>query len=116
MTDIFMPGSGDFREFDGWVQEVLTLPGGYRHVAVYESPEGEMWDLGQNAEGNFLMFRRQTTAGLDGSHVRKGEKVPPEHMLGFGLMPWQSNDDPQFGEFSSLNKTQLLHHPLSARI
>ena len=72
---------------------------------------GEMWDLGQNAEGNFLLFRRLTDPFSLYSHA-KGEKLSAVDLAGFGILPNQSRDMRRLaedeGEYSSLCTTNML--------
>jgi hypothetical protein len=69
---------------------------------------GEIYDLGQNAEGNFRLFRRGT-GEFENSHV-SGEPLSDTDVAGFGLTreqcPFEPDDD--CGEYSSLCKTHLI--------
>jgi hypothetical protein len=103
--------------YEGWMQFQLVLPNGYRHVGVVERPsadgnvlgKGEVYDLGQNAEGHFRLFRR-LKGHLDNSHDMRGEPLSDVDLAGFGLTRAQSPyDDPsEDGEYSSLNKSHLI--------
>lgn len=104
--------------YEGWLQMEFILPAGYRHVASVERPgpdgnvcgKGEIWDLGQNAEGKYRLFRRGT-GQFENGHAGKGEPVSDEDMAGFGLTreqcPFEPGDE-GFGDYSSICKTNLL--------
>lgn len=96
----------------------LTLPHGFRHVASVERPDadgnvcgrGEMWDLGQNADGKFRLFRRGT-GELENSHVGWGDPLSDDDLHGFGLTRDQVFYLPEEqGVYSSLNRSHLLEH------
>jgi hypothetical protein len=104
--------------YEGWLQMQLVLPNGYRHVGVVERPsadgnvlgKGEIYDLGQNAEGRFRLFRRGK-GHLDCSHDMRGEPLSDADLAGFGLTRAHSPYDDEVneaGEFSSLNKSHLI--------
>jgi hypothetical protein len=96
------------------------LPHGYRHVASVERPsadgnvlgQGEIYDLGQNAEGIFRLFRRGT-GEFENSHVGKGETLSDIDLAGFGLTrkqsPYQPGDFEYLGDFSSLCTSNLIN-------
>ena len=71
---IYIPGSGGgstIKLIDGSVDwEIIpkTLPKGFRMVATVDRPDGTTHDLGQNAEGNFALFRRSTDPWSENSH------------------------------------------------
>jgi hypothetical protein len=100
MTDILIP-MFPTASYDGWVGFEFTLPYGYRHVASVERPDasgnmcgkGEIWDLGQNAEGKFRLFRRGT-GEFENSHVAKGEPLSDVDLVGFGLTRSQVQYEP----------------------
>ena len=93
-----------------WEVVEKTLPQGFRHVATVDRPNGDIYDLGQNAEGKFAIFRRSTDPWLFYSHG-KAERLSDEDMQGFGLLretcyePETITDE---GMFSSLCKSHLL--------
>lgn len=97
-----------------------VLPNGYRHVASVMRPspsgnaaamDGEIYDLGQNAEGKFRLFRRGT-GELETSHIGRGEPLSDTDLQGFGLTreqcPFQPGDLEYEGEYSSLCKSHLI--------
>lgn len=94
----------------------FLLPNGYRHVASVQRHDcsggasGEVWDLGQNAEGMFRLFRRGV-GQFENGHIGLGDAVSDEDMAGFGLTreqcPFEPGDE-GYGEFSSLCKSNLL--------
>jgi hypothetical protein len=96
-----------------------VLPNGYRHVASVERPsadgnvlgKGEIWDLGQNNEGKFRLFRRGLGA-FENSHIGNGDPLSDTDLLGFGLTreqcPYMPGDFEYEGDYSSLCKTNLL--------
>jgi hypothetical protein len=105
--------------YEGWVGFELVLPRGFRHVASVERPDvsgnccghGEVWDLGQNAEGKFRLFRR--LAGImENSHDPRGEPLGPVDLAGFGLTDsqnaYESDELMEYGDFSSLCKSNLI--------
>jgi len=113
---LLIPKHLNFSVDPEWEVLLQTLPDGYRHVGSVERPTadggpGEMYDLGQNAEGNFLLFRRLTDPFALNSHA-KGERLSPVDLAGFGLLPHQSQDDARFaeeeGEYSSLCRSNLI--------
>ena len=117
--ELIIPKKLNFSTDPEWEVLLVQLPNGYRHVASVERPtsdgnvlgRGEMYDLGQNAEGNFLLFRRLTGPFESYSHA-KGEKLSPTDLIGFGLLPHQSQDDvilaEESGEYSSLARSNLV--------
>lgn len=99
-----------------WEWCELTLPNGYRMVGSVERPtsdgnvlgNGDMYDLGQNAEGQFRLFRRSTDPWTLNSH-NKGEVLSDIDLAGFGLTRSQSQERiEENGEFSSLCRSNLL--------
>jgi hypothetical protein len=72
--------------------------------------KGEIYDLGQNAEGKFRLFRRGT-GEFECSHVGNGEPLSDTDLAGFGLTREQCPFEPgdQDGEYSSLCKTHLIN-------
>ena len=105
---------------EDWLMFEWVLPHGFRHVASVERPstdgnclKGEVWDLGQNAEGIFRLFRRGT-GEFENSHVGKGEALSDIDLLGFGLTrkqsPYQPEDFEYEGEFSSICATNLVNN------
>jgi len=116
MMDILIPKYPE-ASFEGWPQMEFILPNGYRHVASVHRPDGsgytmrgQVWDLGQNAEGKFRIFRRGT-GQFENGHIAKGEAVSDEDMAGFGLTreqcPFEPGDE-GYGVYSSICKTNLL--------
>lgn len=116
MTSILLPQFPDI-SYEGWVMFEHVLPNGYRHVASVERPDadgnvcgkGEVYDLGQNAEGKFRLFRRGDGV-LENSHVGRGEPLSDDDLAGFGLTRGQVQYEPDelCGDYSSLNRTTLL--------
>lgn len=93
-----------------WEVVEKTLPGGYRMVATVDRPSGDIFDLGQNAEGKFALFRRKTDPFLFYSHA-PAERLSDADVAGFGLLRSvcvDPGDIEEHGEFSSLCKTHLL--------
>ena len=114
MSDILFPRFPS-ESYDGWIGFEMILPNGFRHVASVERPDsdgnvcgkGEMYDLGQNAEGLFRLFRRGNGV-LENSHVGLGEPLSDQDLAGFGLTRKQSPLDPEEGDYSSLCKSNLI--------
>ena len=92
----------------------------YRLVATVERDENaitgsyvsETYDLGQNAAGEFMLFRRCTDPWMLNSH-HKGERLSPQDFIGFGLGQKGYTIDEvcraeEQGEFSSLCKSNLI--------
>lgn len=93
-----------------WEMTTITLPAGFRMVASVERPDGDMYDLGQNAEGQFRLFRRKTDPWLIYSHG-KPEVLSDIDLAGFGLTREQSFEPERVeedGEFSSLCRSNLI--------
>lgn len=94
-----------------WEMTVVTLPAGYRIVASVERPDGDMYDLGQRADGQYRLFRRFTDPWLVNSHG-KAEVLSEMDLAGFGLSRAESQPDPELvdeeGSFSSLCKSNLI--------
>lgn len=119
MTDILIPHFPKASSED-WMMFEWILPHGYRHVASVERPsadgnvlgQGEIYDLGQNAEGIFRLFRRGT-GEFENSHVGKGETLSDIDLAGFGLTrkqsPYQPGDFEYLGDFSSLCTSNLIN-------
>jgi hypothetical protein len=111
MTQILMPVTAGVQGRDStgdWEMVEKTLPQGFRHVATVDRPNGDIFDLGQNAEGQFAMFRRSVDPWLFYSHG-KAERLSDEDVQGFGLLRAVCYDPPEDqGEFSSLCKSHLL--------
>lgn len=105
--------------YEGWLQMEWILPNGYRHVASVERPtadgnvlgKGEVYDLGQNAEGKFRLFRRGK-GEFENSHVGHGEPLSDTDLLGFGLTrqqcPYMPGDHEWAGDFSSICSSNFL--------
>lgn len=88
-----------------------TLPRGFRLVGVVDRPDGTTYDLGQNAESKFALFRRCTDPFSLNSHYDKPERLSEEDLIGFGLLRsvcYEPGDIEDSGEYSSLCKTHLL--------
>jgi len=93
-----------------WTCVEKTLPGGFRFVATVDRPDGDIYDLGQNAEGQFRLFRRCVGTEFENSHVRVGEVLSDVDLLGFGLSREDSYGDDYVeidGMYSGLCKTNL---------
>lgn len=105
---------------EDWIMFEWILPHGFRHVASVERPssdgnvlgKGEIYDLGQNAEGVFRLFRRGT-GEYENSHVGQGETLSDTDLAGFGLTraqsPYQPGDFEYEGDFSSICTTNLVN-------
>jgi hypothetical protein len=112
MSDILIPKYPQ-ASCEDWIAFEWVLPNGYRHVASVERPDadgnvmgkGEIYDLGQNAEGLYRLFRRGT-GQLENSHIGRGEPLSDTDLVGFGLTraecPYQPGDLEYLGEYSSL--------------
>ena len=86
-----------------------TLPNGFRHVATVDRPNGDIYDLGQNAESQFALFRRSVDPWLFYSHG-KPKRLSDEDVQGFGLLRAVCFEpDADHGEFSSLCTSHLLN-------
>lgn len=117
MSDILTPQFPSASS-EEWIWFELLLPDGYRHVGAVERPDstgqccghGEMYDLGQNAEGLFRLFRRGL-GEFENSHNR-GEPLSDDDLRGFGLTrsqsPFDDAPDDDFGDFSSLSPINLI--------
>ena len=114
MSDILLPQFPS-ESYEGWVGFEMVLPLGFRHVASVERPDsdgnvcgrGEMYDLGQNAEGLFRLFRRANGV-LENSHIGRGESLSDQDLVGFGLTRADSPLDPEEGDYSSLCRSNLI--------
>lgn len=118
MSDILIPHFPE-ASFEGWLQMEWILPNGYRHVASVERPtadgnvlgKGEIYDLGQNNEGKFRLFRRGT-GQFENSHIGNGEPLSDVDLAGFGLTraqcPYLPGDHEWAGDYSSLCMSHLL--------
>jgi hypothetical protein len=117
IMDILLPVYPE-ASYEGWIGFEFILPNGYRHVASVERPasdgvmgHGEMWDLGQNAEGKFRLFRRGT-GEVENSHIGRGEPHSDVDLKGFGLTADQIAYEPGevewAGSFSTLCKSNLI--------
>jgi len=105
---------------EDWIMFEWILPHGFRHLASVERPsadgnvlgKGEIYDLGQNAEGICRLFRRGT-GEFENSHVGRGETLSDIDLAGFGLTrvqsPFQPGDFEHEGEFSSVCRTNLVN-------
>lgn len=116
MTDILIPHFPKASSED-WMMFEWILPKGYRHVASVQRPSsdgnvmvGEIYDLGQNAEGMFRLFRRGT-GEFETSHIGIGESLSDADVAGFSLTREQCPEDDFTldGEYSSLCKTHLIN-------
>lgn len=93
----------------------ITLPGGFRIVGtvVRDGSDADIYDLGQNAEGQFRLFRRQRHPYFFYSHC-KGEVLSDIDLQGFGLSRKDSCEPERVdeeGEFSSLCRSNLIVVP-----
>jgi hypothetical protein len=95
-----------------WEVVEKTLPGGFRMVATVDRPNGDIYDLGQNAEGKFALFRRLTDPFSFYSHG-KAERLSDIDVAGFGLLRAVCFEPPEGieeqGEYSSLCTSHLIH-------
>ena len=105
--DILLPHYPE-ASYEGWVGFEFLLPAGFRMVASVERPDGSVYDLGQNADGIYRLFRR-ATGEFENSHC-KGESLSDLDLQGFGLTRDQSpHDDVETeGNFSSLCLSNLI--------
>jgi hypothetical protein len=110
MTDLLIPRYPSISSTD-WVGLELVLPKGYRMVAVVDRPDGTTEDLGQNAAGEFRLFRRLTGV-LENSHDQRGHPLSDEDLAGFGLSrdqcPIYPDDVQAEGDFSSVVRSNLI--------
>lgn len=107
----------EVRREDGseWEMVIKTLPQGFRHVATVDRPNGDIYDLGQNAESRFALFRRNTDPELFYSHG-KAERLSDEDVRGFGLLravcyepdPFPEETIRDEGLYSGLCKSHLI--------
>lgn len=115
--DILLPKYPQASSED-WIMFELILPNGYRHIATVardaadgSTMTGDIYDLGQNADGLFRLFRR-LTGEMENSHDIRGEALSPDDLMGFGLTrdqcKWELGDEYE-GEYSSLNRTMLIN-------
>jgi hypothetical protein len=96
-----------------WECVPITLPYGFRMVATVDRPGGDIYDLGQNAEGQFRLFRRKRDPFLFYSHG-KPEILSDLDLAGFGLSRSDSCEPERAeeeGEFSSLCRSHLIVVP-----
>ena len=92
-----------------WEIVQKTLPAGFRFVATVDRPNGDIYDLGQNNEGQFRLFRRCTDPQLMNSHHPKGEILSDTDLVGFGLSREQSCDSVNGdGQYSGLCISNLI--------
>ena len=88
-----------------------TLPDGYRIVGTVDRPDNTTYDLGQNAAGQFRLFRRQVGAYHFYSHC-KGAILSDQDLIGFGLTRAQSCESVSGeGMFSALYPSHLIGVP-----
>jgi hypothetical protein len=120
MTDILIPRYPGISYCD-WIGVEVILPNGYQHRGSVERPladgnivsgKGEMWDLGQNQEGKFRLFRRGT-GEFEFSHVGNGVPLSPADLAGFGLTredsPYLPGDSvTEEGDYSGLSPKTIL--------
>lgn len=93
-----------------WEVVIKTLPDGFRMVATVDRPDGDIYDLGQNAEGKFALFRRSTDPWSFYSHG-KAERLSDQDVAGFGLLRavcYEPDSLVEHGEFSSLCRSHLI--------
>ena len=118
MSDIIISGQHagvEARDHTGeWEIVEKTLPNGFRLVATVDRPNGDIHDLGQNAEGKFALFRRLTDPFFWHSHG-KAERLSDADVAGFGLLravcfdPETSDvDTEEHGEYSSLCRSHFI--------
>ena len=92
---------------------VNMIRDGYRLVGTVDRPDGTIDDLGQNAEGQFRIFRRSTDPWAFYSHER-GRVLSDQDLQGFGLSRRDSYEptEPEAvqaeGEYSSLHRSNLI--------
>jgi hypothetical protein len=96
---------------EDWVAIELVLPRGYKMRAAVKRPDGTIEDLGQNAAGEFRLFRRRT-GELENSHEQLGHALSDVDLAGFGLTreqcPILPGDLESEGEFSSVARSNLI--------
>lgn len=96
-----------------WEVVEKTLPGGFRMVATVDRPNGDIYDLGQNAEGKFALFRRCDPKIDAYSFYSHGpaERLSDIDVTGFGLLRavcFEPGDLENEGEYSSLCRSHLI--------
>ena len=84
----------------------------YRLIASVDREDGSIDDLGQNAAGDFRLFRRSTDPWTLNSHA-PGRILSPDDYVGFKLGARGYTRDEvcraeEDGEFSSLCKSNLI--------
>jgi len=87
MAELLIPKHGNLVTPDGWEIVEKTLPYGFRHLGTAEFPSNTVYDIGQNAAGEFRKFRRSNDPWTLNSHAAKGESLSPEDLAGLGLLP-----------------------------
>jgi hypothetical protein len=102
-----------------WEVVLKTLPNGFRMVATVDRPNGDIYDLGQNAEGKFALFRRCDPKIDPFSFYSHGpaERLSDIDVAGFGLLRAVCFEPEQVaevaesdGEYSSLCRSHLIPH------
>lgn len=94
----------------GWEICEFTLPQGFRLVGTVDRDDGDTYDMGQNAEGKFAMFRRSKDPWMLNSHGN-AEPLSDIDLAGFELFrhnsiePERAAED---GDYSSLVRSHLI--------
>lgn len=120
MTSIIIPGKSgviEVKDPQGGLWEIgeKTMPQGFRIVATVDRPDGDIYDLGQNAEGKFALFRRSSDPWGWWSYG-KMERMSDQDIAGFGLLravcaepdPDLVEEAHEWGEHSSLCVSNLI--------
>ena len=122
MSEIIIPGkSGVVHAIDPstgveWEAGEKTLPGGYRMVGSVSRPDGDVYDLGQNSEGKFALFKRRTDPYEFWSHG-PAERLSDADIAGFGILRFacaEPGDMEEHGDYSSLARSNLITPNLGA--
>lgn len=104
MNDILIPQYPS-ASYGDWVAIERILPNGYQMVACVERPDGTMYDLGVNAEGQHRLFRRRT-GEFENSHLTHGEPLSDIDLAGFGLdrahCPYLPGDFENEGDYADV--------------
>lgn len=92
--------------------DVTHITKDYRRIASVERDDGGIYDLGQNAGGEFLLFRRRNDPWQLNSH-HKGERLSIDDYTGFDLgsrgYSWeQVSRATEEGEYSSKCTSNLI--------
>lgn len=115
MAEIIIPGKSgvvEVKDDQGNMWEIgeKTMPNGFRLVATVDRPDGDVYDLGQNAEGKFALFKRNADPWGWWSYG-KAERLSDADLAGFGLLRAscvEPDEIHEWGEHSSLCKSNFI--------